>query len=145
MPRRTSHAIRGRTAAGLGGHQHYVREWCALHVTRRPPLYTTVVRRSLRRLVIALLIALMIRVFVPPSVPAATKALAVEPQPMLHPAAGMPQPIDMRASANANTWTSIGPGGAHITALVVDPATPTTLYIGTNDGVFKSADGGMTW
>ena len=33
-----------------------------------------------------------------------------------------------------------------ITTLAIDPATPTTLYAGTNsDGMFKSTNGGGNW
>jgi hypothetical protein len=47
--------------------------------------------------------------------------------------------------AGINVWTSIGPdGGGIISALALDPLTPTTLYAGT-DGIFKSTDGGATW
>jgi len=36
--------------------------------------------------------------------------------------------------------------GPSITALAIDPQTPTTLYAGTSDrGVFKSVDAGATW
>src|SRR6266849_2452655 len=42
----------------------------------------------------------------------------------------------------AHPWG--GSGG--VTALVIDPQTPTTLYAVTSDGsAFKSADGGTTW
>jgi hypothetical protein len=30
-------------------------------------------------------------------------------------------------------------------ALVLDPTTPTTLFAGINEGVFKSTDGGVSW
>src|SRR5207244_5200598 len=33
----------------------------------------------------------------------------------------------------------------HISSLVIDPLTPTTLYAAGSSGVFKSADGGGTW
>jgi len=33
----------------------------------------------------------------------------------------------------------------HVLALVIDPVIPTTLYAGTNGGVFKSLDSGVTW
>jgi len=33
----------------------------------------------------------------------------------------------------------------NITALAIDPKTPSTLYAGTNGGVFRSTDGGATW
>lgn len=37
-------------------------------------------------------------------------------------------------------------GSGSITALAIDPVTPTTLYAGTYDrGVFKSTDGGASW
>jgi PKD repeat protein/photosystem II stability/assembly factor-like uncharacterized protein len=44
-----------------------------------------------------------------------------------------------------NVWTGIGPGGERVYALAIDPATPTTLYAGTENGVFKSANGGENW
>jgi photosystem II stability/assembly factor-like uncharacterized protein len=47
--------------------------------------------------------------------------------------------------AGINVWTSNGPWGGSITALVVDPQTPTTLYAGTVAGVFKSTNGAGTW
>ena len=48
-------------------------------------------------------------------------------------------------SAGINVWTSNRPGGENINALVVDPATPTTLYAGTGGGVLKSINGGGNW
>ena len=49
-------------------------------------------------------------------------------------------------SAGTNVWTSIEPEGGTISALAIDPATPSTLYAGTyNGGVFKSANGGGNW
>lgn len=49
-------------------------------------------------------------------------------------------------SAGSNRWTSLGPEGGSILALVVDPITPTTLYAGTYlGGVFKSTNGGGNW
>ena len=45
-----------------------------------------------------------------------------------------------------NRWTGIGPEGVTITALAVDPRSPTTLYAGTrSSGVLKSTDGGGNW
>jgi hypothetical protein len=35
--------------------------------------------------------------------------------------------------------------GAAVSALAIDPATPTTLYAGTYDRVVKSIDGGLSW
>ena len=49
-------------------------------------------------------------------------------------------------SAGTNVWTSNGPEGGTINALAIDPATPTTLYAGTDSGgVFKSTNGGGNW
>src|SRR5579862_6446874 len=46
-------------------------------------------------------------------------------------------------------WTPVNtgfPDSTEVTALAIDPTTPTTLYAGTFDaGVFKSTDGGDSW
>jgi photosystem II stability/assembly factor-like uncharacterized protein len=47
--------------------------------------------------------------------------------------------------AGNNVWTSLGPGGGSVSALAIDPATPTTLYAATRGGVFKSTTGGSSW
>jgi photosystem II stability/assembly factor-like uncharacterized protein len=50
------------------------------------------------------------------------------------------------ALAGANQWTPIGPQGAEIVALTVDPGTPTIAYAGTRgSGILKSVDGGAHW
>ena len=52
------------------------------------------------------------------------------------------------ASAGVNTWTSNGPAGGEVTALAIDPNTPTTVYAATrglSGTVFKSTDGGGHW
>jgi photosystem II stability/assembly factor-like uncharacterized protein len=52
----------------------------------------------------------------------------------------------MLASAGVNIWTSIGPYGGDITALVIDPMNPDIIYAGTADGfIFKSLNGGKSW
>jgi uncharacterized protein (TIGR03437 family) len=47
------------------------------------------------------------------------------------------------------TWTQLdlgfGSSGARGEAIVVDPITPTTVYLATNRLFFKSVDGGMRW
>ena len=49
-------------------------------------------------------------------------------------------------SAVTNVWTSLGPEGGNITALVINPNTPSTLYVGTySSGVYKSMNSGGTW
>ena len=44
-------------------------------------------------------------------------------------------------------WTNIGPDGENVIiyTLALDPTTPTTVYAGLWDGVFKSTDGGTSW
>src|SRR6476619_6940392 len=50
------------------------------------------------------------------------------------------------ASAGVNTWTTHGPEGGIIYALAIDPATPATLYAGTDSaGVYKTINGGASW
>src|SRR5207245_9077472 len=50
--------------------------------------------------------------------------------------------------ADGTIWKTALPN-LSITALAIDPQTPTTLYAGTRlggpAGVFKSTDGGMSW
>ena len=52
----------------------------------------------------------------------------------------------LTAPAAGGTWTRLGPdGGADVRRLLVDPATPTTLYASTLQGLYQSVDGGSTW
>jgi photosystem II stability/assembly factor-like uncharacterized protein len=45
-----------------------------------------------------------------------------------------------------NRWTAIGPDGANVVALAIDPRTPSTAYAGTmGSGVLKSTDRGASW
>jgi hypothetical protein len=44
------------------------------------------------------------------------------------------------------TWTTLGPPGGAVSALLANPVSTTTLYAGTpGNGVFFSTDGGATW
>lgn len=50
------------------------------------------------------------------------------------------------AMAGVGSWTSLGPDGAQVTALAVDPRNPSLVYAGTFiGGVFRSRDGGSSW
>src|SRR5947209_1430967 len=55
------------------------------------------------------------------------------------------------ALAGINVWTSHGPYGGRISALAIDPVTPTILYAATGGGllpeggVFRSTDSGASW
>jgi photosystem II stability/assembly factor-like uncharacterized protein len=50
-------------------------------------------------------------------------------------------------SANPPTWTNASSGLPNVPAntLVVDPVTPSVVYVGTDIGVFVSTDSGATW
>src|SRR5262249_4323213 len=47
--------------------------------------------------------------------------------------------------AEINQWDVFGPVGGSVHAVSVDPQSPTTIYAGTNFGLFKSIDGGANW
>ncbi len=50
------------------------------------------------------------------------------------------------ATAAPSTWTTHGPYGGNVTALVIDPSAPSTLYAAVYWGqVYKSTDNGATW
>lgn len=49
------------------------------------------------------------------------------------------------AFAGDGTWTSRGPEGVVVLSLAFDPSAPGKLYAGTDSGVFKSKNGGVTW
>ena len=42
-------------------------------------------------------------------------------------------------------WSARGPVGGNVYCVVADPTRPATLYSGTDQGVFKSDDGGANW
>jgi photosystem II stability/assembly factor-like uncharacterized protein len=49
------------------------------------------------------------------------------------------------ALAGVNQWTSAGPDGGYIRALVIDPLTPSILYAANGGGVYKSINSGGIW
>ena len=49
------------------------------------------------------------------------------------------------AAGQTETWISRGPLGGSVYCLVADPSRPATLYAGTDQGVYKSDDGGASW
>ena len=54
--------------------------------------------------------------------------------------------VALPACAGADRWTAIGPDGANIVALAIDPHTPSRAFAGTlGAGVLKSTDGGASW
>ena len=42
-------------------------------------------------------------------------------------------------------WRSLGPEGGGVSALIIDPVNPMTLYANSGAGVIKTTDGGVTW
>jgi photosystem II stability/assembly factor-like uncharacterized protein len=52
-----------------------------------------------------------------------------------------------RSTNGALNWgnENLGLKGEIVTALAIDPITPSTIYAGTRTGAFKSTDGGMNW
>ena len=49
------------------------------------------------------------------------------------------------AYAGINAWTTNGPGGGAVYAVVIDPTSPHTIYAGAERGFFKSTDGAASW
>jgi photosystem II stability/assembly factor-like uncharacterized protein len=54
-------------------------------------------------------------------------------------------PPAAQANVPANQWARFGPDSKGTGSLVFDPLTPTTLFAGTKDGIYKSTDAGSTW
>jgi photosystem II stability/assembly factor-like uncharacterized protein len=42
-------------------------------------------------------------------------------------------------------WQNTGPDGTQVNSMVADFSKPSTLYVGTKGGVYKSTDAGLTW
>lgn len=53
--------------------------------------------------------------------------------------------VSMPALAGINEWTTNGPYGGYIRVLAIDPTYTSTVYAGTNQGVYKSTNGGNSW
>ena len=49
------------------------------------------------------------------------------------------------AYAGVNEWTAVGPADRSVAALAIDPKNPSTLYAGTDQGVFKTTNKGVSW
>jgi photosystem II stability/assembly factor-like uncharacterized protein len=49
------------------------------------------------------------------------------------------------AVAGPNQWTRRGPAGGSVSTIAVHPDVPTTVFLGTPAGIYKTVDGGDTW
>jgi photosystem II stability/assembly factor-like uncharacterized protein len=72
-----------------------------------------------------------------------TAALALDPQDpetVWAAAVGLFRSVD-----GGRTWRSSGFEGSTVHAVVLDPSVPTHVYVGTENGAFKSTDAGASW
>ena len=55
--------------------------------------------------------------------------------------------MEVLSNDGAGTWEPINSGltNTHVYTLAIDPLTPSTIYAGTDGGVFKSTNGGGSW
>lgn len=85
-------------------------------------------------------------------------ALAIDPSdPAVMFASGRPDREGngiLKSTDGGRIWRQVNRGltNLHVTAIAIDPRTPTTIYLGTEEwpnqshgGVFQSTDGGATW
>ena len=49
------------------------------------------------------------------------------------------------AHAQGDTWVPLGPAGAQVYALAIDPSNPMTIYAATRTGILRSTEGGANW
>src|SRR3954463_13928352 len=67
----------------------------------------------------------------------------------------MPQPfrhllilialVGLSAVAGENRWTLNGPGGGSVSKFAFDPVNASIVYAASDNGVFRSTDGGQHW
>jgi len=74
-------------------------------------------------------------------------ALAVDPTNSLIVYAGFINGGLFKTTDGGSNWSTltIPLTGAVVFSIVFDPATPSTMYVGSGNGVFKSTDSGATW
>jgi len=54
--------------------------------------------------------------------------------------------ISLSLTCSLSAWAQIGPTpDAEVEAIILDPYSPTTIYAGTDDGMWKTTDGGQRW
>jgi hypothetical protein len=77
-------------------------------------------------------------------------SLAIDPQTATILYAGTNGNGVLKSTDGGMTWTALSSSfptneSRVIHVIRLDPLTPTTLYLGTNDGLLKSVDSGLTW
>jgi photosystem II stability/assembly factor-like uncharacterized protein len=81
------------------------------------------------------------------------QSLAIDPSDSNIVYVGIPSFGPMKSTDGGDTWTLIpdglfvppGPPRIMVNALAMDPARPRTLFIGTRNGLYKTANGGREW
>src|SRR5258708_26541721 len=53
--------------------------------------------------------------------------------------------ISLPALAGDNRWTINGPGGGNVARFAFDPVSSSIVYAATDNGIFRSTDGGQHW
>jgi len=54
-------------------------------------------------------------------------------------------PALYRSTDGGETWSALGFNNVNMLSIAVDPVNPSTMYVATNYGIFKTADGGQQW
>src|SRR4029453_18037939 len=90
------------------------------------------------QLVISLLMCFSITAWATPGSGFLSPGYASRPSAPLHSVA-----LSQLTLQGINAWSSNGPEVAAINSLAM--GNPNTIYAGTNDGLFRSEDGGASW
>src|SRR5450759_2092838 len=53
--------------------------------------------------------------------------------------------VSAAQAAGTNVWTQLPLYGGPVSVLAINPKTPTTVYVSTERGIFRSIDSGDTW
>jgi len=73
------------------------------------------------------------------------QALAVDPASSDVVYAGLDGGGVYRTTDGGATWTQSGLSDVTVASIAIDPANPSVLFAGADDGVYRSTDGGFSW
>ena len=48
-------------------------------------------------------------------------------------------------SASGILWEEISRGNTNLTCVLTDPVNPRIIYFGSQNGIYKTSDGGLNW